>query len=124
MRLAEIADNYQDAPRALRQLRADGWPLDNDRKGNWRLRAEPRGLPRGDGRGIPARLRMRVLQRDGGRCRLCGIGAGDRSLDGRPARMEVHHVLPRHHGGPTEIDNLQTLCHVCNHDLQDMVAAP
>src|SRR5215831_20494374 len=83
MRLAEIADNYQDAPRALRQLRADGWPLENDRKGHWRLRPEPRGLPRGDGRSIPARLRMQVLQRDGGRCQLCGIGAGELNLDGR-----------------------------------------
>jgi len=122
MRLAEIADNYQDAPRALRQLRADGWPLENDRKGHWRLRPEPRGLPRGDGRSIPARLRMQVLQRDGGRCQLCGIGAGEPNLDGRPARLEVHHKQPRHHGGPTEAENLQTLCNVCNHDLGDMVA--
>lgn len=119
MRLAEIADNYQDAPRALRDLRAEGWPLDNDRHGNWRLRREERGDPRGDGRAVPARMRVAVLERDGGRCRLCGIGAGDVNLDGRPTRLEADHVVPRDHGGETSMANLRALCHVCNHDRQN-----
>lgn len=119
MRLAEIADNCQDAPRALRTLRADGWPLDNDRHGNWRLRREERGDPRGDGRSIPARMRVAVLERDGSRCRLCGIGVGDINLDGRPTRLQADHIVPRDHGGETTMENLRALCHVCNHDRQN-----
>lgn len=123
-RITEMCDHAADVPRALRQLRADGYPLDNDRKGNWRLRKEPRQAPRNDDRrSIPARLRWEIKERDGGRCQLCGVGAGELADDGRPARMEVDHIYPWHHGGKTEASNLRTLCHVCNHDKRDSVPA-
>jgi len=113
-----------DVPRTIRQLRAEGWPIDVDGKGGVRLRREERGDPRGDGRAVPARMRVAVLERDGGHCRLCGIGAGEINLDGRPTRLEADHIIPRHEGGPTEMDNLRALCHVCNHDKQAACLTP
>lgn len=107
-----------DVPRALRQLRADGWPIDVDGRGGARLRREERGDPRGDSRAVPARMRVAVLERDAGRCRLCGIAAGEINLDGRPTRIEADHIVPRHDGGATNMENLRALCHVCNHDKQ------
>lgn len=107
-----------DVPRTIRQLRADGWPIDVDGKGSVRLRREERGEPRGDGRSVSAALRVAILERDGGRCRLCGIGAGELNLDGRPTRLEVDHIVERDRGGASTPENLRTLCHVCNHDRQ------
>lgn len=51
-----------------------------------------------------ARLRKRVLARDGFRCRMCG-GVG---------RFEVDHIRPLHLGGGDGLDNLQTLCRSCH----------
>lgn len=51
------------------------------------------------------RVRRRILDRDGYRCRACG----------RPGRLEVDHVIPLHRGGaPLDADNLQTLCVACH----------
>lgn len=120
-RIGEVADDCVDPARILRQLRADGWPLEVDGKGNWRLRKEERGEPRGVSRSVPASMRVMILERDGGRCKLCGIAAGEINLDGRPTRLEVDHVIPWHHGGRTEPDNLRVLCHLDNHDKRDMI---
>ena len=53
---------------------------------------------------LPVRLRRRILDRDGRRCRHCG---SSRSL-------MVHHVLWRSHGGGNHPDNLLTLCARCH----------
>jgi 5-methylcytosine-specific restriction endonuclease McrA len=45
----------------------------------------------------PKRL---VLRRDGARCQVCGFDT----------LVEVHHIIPRRHGGPDTLDNLITLC--------------
>ena len=52
-----------------------------------------------------ARLRRRILERDGYRCRACG----------RPGKLEVDHVTPMHAGGAAlEPANLQALCGPCH----------
>ena len=52
-----------------------------------------------------ARLRRRILERDGYRCRACG----------RPGRLEVDHVQPLHQGGAAlDPTNLQALCGPCH----------
>ena len=48
----------------------------------------------------PPRLRARVLARDGHACRNCGSHRA----------LHAHHVIWRSRGGPTVLDNLQTLC--------------
>ena len=54
------------------------------------------------------KLRMRVLRRDGYRCRICGASASD------GVKLEVDHIVPVSKGGRTEERNLQTLCDRCN----------
>lgn len=59
---------------------------------------------------IPLRLRLRVLDRDGFRCCLCGrspaIEAG--------VVLHIDHVLPVSRGGLATLENLRTLCAECN----------
>lgn len=57
--------------------------------------------------------RMRILNRDGRRCRLCGRSADDH-VD---IELHVHHIRPFAMGGLTEDRNLITLCHTCHNGL-------
>jgi hypothetical protein len=59
--------------------------------------------------------RMRVLKRDGYRCRICG-----RSPDDYDVVLHVHHIRPWGGGysGMTEEDNLITLCDTCHDGLE------
>lgn len=108
-----------DVPRSLRKLRARGYPIEFDGRGGSRLLPARMNEPRGDGREISAAMRIRILERDGSRCVLCGVGTAELALDGWPVRLEVDHVVPRDEGGPTTDENLRTLCHVCNHDRNE-----
>lgn len=54
------------------------------------------------------KLRFEILTRDGYRCRYCGRGAPEVSL-------EVDHVQPRSRGGSNHHFNLVTACFECNH---------
>jgi hypothetical protein len=49
------------------------------------------------------RQRLRILERDGRRCRWCG-GPAD----------EVDHIIPADHGGTDADDNLAASCRRCN----------
>ena len=52
-----------------------------------------------------AAARQRVLNRDGWRCKRCGLRG----------RLEIHHVTPLHLGGDGyALDNLETLCRSCH----------
>ncbi len=53
-------------------------------------------------------LRYRILQRDGFRCQLCGLSAGD------GVKLHVDHIVPVSKGGKTIESNLRTLCDRCN----------
>jgi HNH endonuclease len=68
-----------------------------------------RSSPR-EPRNFSPSLRFRILQRDGFRCRLCGLARND-SPD---VRLEVDHIVPRSRGGSNDPANLQTLCFACN----------
>jgi hypothetical protein len=59
-----------------------------------------KGLKRSVSKGI----RTQVFERDAYRCRHCG-GWTDLSVD---------HIVPESKGGPTILENLQTLCKSCN----------
>ncbi len=50
-------------------------------------------------------MRFLALKRDGYNCRLCGKAGSE---------PEVDHILPVSRGGANDMDNLQTLCWVCN----------
>ena len=54
--------------------------------------------------------RMRILKRDGFRCRICGRSPKDYT----DIELHIHHIRPWSRGGLTHDDNLITLCHTCH----------
>ncbi len=56
---------------------------------------------------IPNHLRFKILTRDGNRCKSCGKGPDQASL-------EVDYILAVADGGSNDEDNLQILCQPCN----------
>ncbi|MFA5171649.1 MAG: HNH endonuclease [Sulfuriferula sp.] len=63
-----------------------------------------------DRRGVPLKLRYRVLVRDSFRCTLCGRSP---ALE-HGVRLHVDHIVPFARGGKTSEENLRTLCEICN----------
>jgi 5-methylcytosine-specific restriction endonuclease McrA len=55
-------------------------------------------------RTITHKLRTQVFERDGYACQHCGSRK----------ELSADHVLPECKGGPTTLENLQTLCRPCN----------
>ena len=53
-----------------------------------------------------ARLRRKVLKRDGWKCQNCGS----------KEQLDVHHIIPRSRGGEDDERNLVTLCRTCHND--------
>lgn len=56
------------------------------------------------------KLRFEVLKRDNFKCRVCGASPAKDPM----AVLHVDHIVPWSKGGETVIDNLQTLCSMCN----------
>jgi len=68
-------------------------------------------------RKINWRLRATVLIRDNCICRMCGSSPAKDSK----VVLHVDHIKPWAKGGETELDNLQTLCSVCNIGKSDEI---
>lgn len=62
------------------------------------------------GREPSLRLRWHVLQRDRFTCCACGASPAHTPV----VELHVDHVVPWSKGGETVLENLQTLCSVCN----------
>jgi hypothetical protein len=58
---------------------------------------------------------IRVLERDGWRCQLCGIDT-PKSLRGKhkPNSPEIDHIIPLSIGGGHVLENVQCACRQCN----------
>lgn len=65
---------------------------------------------------ISARLRLDVMKRDGFRCVLCGASPAIE----RGVVLHLDHIVPVCKGGRSTIENLRTLCCVCNWGKSDM----
>lgn len=61
-------------------------------------------------RDVSLKLRLRVLVRDGFRCKLCGRSP----LTHPGVDLQCDHIRPWSKGGETTLDNLWTLCCDCN----------
>ena len=74
-------------------------------------------------RGMSARLRRQILERDGGTCQYCGAAAGEDSgcEPGRRCRLQVDHVLPISQGGTDDPSNLRAVCVYFNKDKADVI---
>lgn len=61
--------------------------------------------------------RMQVFDRDGFRCRYCGISV----IDNKDVLLEIDHIIPKSKGGTNNIDNLITSCSNCNRGKGDVL---
>lgn len=55
------------------------------------------------------RLKVRVLMRDGNKCKICGV-----ICDGGLHKIHFDHIVPWSKGGETTLENLRVLCAECN----------
>jgi hypothetical protein len=122
--------------RRLRRLRQDGWdiPTTKDdatiRPGSYRLDAmgwHPGLGARPFANNISDADRRRVLERDGRRCVVCGVGAGEPYPEEpqSPAALTIGHRIPLALGGNSkDISNLQTECARCNEPVRNALRPP
>lgn len=54
------------------------------------------------------KIRLKVLERDNGKCMVCGYDPENKS------KLQVHHKQKRQTGGSDELNNLITLCFSCH----------
>lgn len=73
-------------------------------------------------RGIGAKLRRQILERNGYTCQVCGAGAGEDSgcEPGRRCRLQIDHVVPISQGGTDEENNLRAVCVFYNKDKSNL----
>ncbi len=65
-------------------------------------------------RTIPLKDRWVILKRDHYRCVKCGSKPPE-------VELEIDHILPVSKGGSNDLNNLQTLCNLCNQGKKDRV---
>jgi 5-methylcytosine-specific restriction endonuclease McrA len=127
--LQTAADGAVQYSRRLRELRdEEGWPIlsHNDttelHPGQYLLRESPR--ERRDvsfSRGISAKLRAEVLDRNGFTCQMCGLTPGDIDPStGRKVRLHIGHIKDKSLGGKDELSNLRTVCSTCNQGAKNI----
>lgn len=77
-------------------------------------RWDPCGIEAGARRGIPLRTRLRVYERDGSRCHLCGYLVMPDVGSRHPWAATLDHLVLHRDGGTTELRNLATAHYWCN----------
>lgn len=60
---------------------------------------------------VPKYLRKRIIQRDGGKCLLCGDAEN----------LTIDHNIPISLGGSNRENNLLTLCRKCNQEKDNKI---
>ncbi len=115
--------------RRVRELRdEEGWPIitHNDstalKPGEYILKEKPPEKPDVKFmRGISAKLRAEVLDRNGFTCQMCGLTPGDIDpATNRKVRLHVGHVKDKSLGGLDDLSNLRTLCSTCNQGAKNI----
>jgi hypothetical protein len=127
--LEAAADGVVQYSRRLRELREiEGWPIlsHNDttdlKPGQYLLREKPpERAALAFARGISAKLRAEVLDRNGFTCQMCGLTPGDVDpATGRKVRLHLGHIKDKSLGGKEELSNLRALCSTCNQGAKNI----
>jgi hypothetical protein len=129
--LQEASGGAAEFARRTRELREDeGWPIltHNDsadlKPGQYLLKEKPGAKPAvAFARGISARLRAQVLDRNGFTCQMCGLTPGEIDpATGRKVRLHLGHIKDKSLGGKDELTNLRALCSGCNQGAKNITA--
>ena len=120
--------NVSEWARRVRELREnEKWPISthNDRAdlkpGQYLLEKAPPKIVVAIARGISAKLKAEVLDRNGFTCQMCGLAPGDIDLaTGRNVRLHVGHIKDKNLGGKDELSNLRALCSTCNQGAKNI----
>lgn len=131
-----IPNDAEHLNRRLRALRPDGWIIPSNKDDRTlptdTYRVEQKGWHPGLGsrpkrEGVSQGDRRRVLDRDGRRCVVCGVGEGEPypNEPGTRAALTIGHRTPRERGGSSkDLNNLQTECKRCNEPVRDEMREP
>ena len=93
---------FRDPDRAIRTLHQQGY-LQKIEKGVYRYDPEAVAL-RDDLEDFSPELKRQILERDGYKCVICGMGIEE------GAELHVDHIKPKDLGGKATLENGQTLC--------------
>ena len=130
-----VAENAEHFNRRLRNLRPDRWVITSykDDRGLaqdcYRLDAIGTRVWLGERTRrdkVSGPTQKSVMERDGRRCVICGVGAGE-SYPGEPdsvARMTIGHRIPGQRRGGASPDDLQTECARHNETARDLLPDP
>ena len=116
--------------RRVRELREDeSWPISthNDstelKPGQYMLPDTPQASVIRFARGISAKLRAEVLDRNGFTCQMCGLTPGDTDpFTNRKVRLHLGHIKDKNLGGRDELSNLRALCSTCNQGAKNITS--
>lgn len=115
--------------RRVRELREqEGWPILSHHDttelapGQYLMRELPPEKPDVKFmRGISAKVRAEVLDRNGFTCQMCGLTPGDIDVaTGRKVRLHIGHIKDKSLGGIDELSNLRALCSTCNQGAKNI----
>jgi hypothetical protein len=139
---ADLIGSSEHLNRRLRELRDAGWQIDSNKDDRqlpldvYRVQVKGARLWIDSERNElqvfrpSQRVRRIVLDRDGSRCRVCGIGVGE-SYPGEPnskARLTIGHRVPqerlRARQAADDIDNWRTECSRCNETVRNEMPDP
>lgn len=126
-----IGAEVSEWARRVRELRdEEAWPIltHNDsaalKPGQYLLKKRPSGKPSvAFSRGISAKLRAEVLDRNGFTCQMCGLTPGEIDpATHRKVRLHLGHVKDKSLGGSDDLSNLRALCSTCNQGAKNITA--
>jgi 5-methylcytosine-specific restriction endonuclease McrA len=122
--------NVSEWARRVRELREDeNWPIltHNDnaglKPGQYLLTDIPKASEVKFARGISAKLRAEVLDRNGFTCQMCGLTPGENDpATNRRVRLHLGHIKDKNLGGRDELSNLRALCSTCNQGAKNITS--
>lgn len=124
-------NDHEHFNRRFRNLRRYGWIVLSSRDAGDlkpdQYRLKQIGAPiwlgksKYDSKRTSDKMRRQILDRDGYRCVLCGIGAGEPYPDepARLARLTIGHFVADSLRGPNDPENLRTECSRCNEPAKE-----
>jgi len=135
--IREAVPGREQVGRRIRELRKFGWVIKTYRDlsslGPDELLLEAvgdhiwtPGYRLTKGTGLNQAKRRAVFDRDGNRCVVCGVGAGEEYPDvpGERARLTIGHLVPQGRRGRDDPDNWRTECARCNEAAKHLTRAP